>query len=335
MPSEIFRLQDVTKIFDSPEGKISALKDITFSIGKNDIFGVIGRSGAGKSTLVRCLNFLEKPTSGTVFFEEVDLSSLSRKQLLVARRKMGMIFQQFNLLMQKTVEKNVLFPLEISKVPQNQAKARARELLEIVGLEDKLHAYPSQLSGGQKQRVAIARALANSPDVLLCDEATSALDPATTTSILSLLKSINETLGVTIVIVTHEMGIVERYCNKMAIVDDGFLAESGDVVEVFKSPKTIAAKKLIYAQQDDSLETGALLGDGMVRVIFDGNSSYEPIIAGAVLHCNCLVNIMHAETRDIDGKAFGHMLLQLPSQGHKAVEVIRYIESKGLKVEAI
>jgi D-methionine transport system ATP-binding protein len=289
-------------------------------------------SGAGKSTLVRCINFLEKPTSGTVMIGDKDMSKLNDKELREVRKDIGMIFQQFNLLMQRSVEDNICFPLEISGIDKKEGRHRAEELLKIVGLEDKKNAYPSQLSGGQKQRVAIARALATNPKILLCDEATSALDPTTTSSILSLLKEINEKLGITIVIITHEMAVVEEICHYVAIIDEGNLAETGSVESVFSNPKTAAAKKLVYHR---STAVPEMKGQRCVRIVFDGKSSYEPVIANMVMECRAPVNILFADTKDLGGKAVGQMVLQLPEDDFLADKIINYLKDKKVNVEEL
>ena len=283
-------------------------------------------SGAGKSTLVRCMNFLEKPTVGTVLFDGVDLGAMNAQALNEARRSMGMIFQQFNLLMQRTVLRNVCFCLEISGVPRKKAEARAMELLEIVGLADKANAYPAQLSGGQKQRVAIARALATDPKVLLCDEATSALDPTTTASILALLKDLNQKLGVTVVVITHQMSVIEDICSRVAILDGGVVAEQGDVEEIFSNPKTDAARRLVYPGGTSIEQYPA--GTHAVRVAFNGGTAYQPLIASLAIDCGVKVNILGADTRNIDGKAFGTMLLGLPDDPNEAAKALSYIRSQ-------
>lgn len=244
--SQIIELKNISKVFDSTTGKVEALEEINLSIDKGDIYGIIGMSGAGKSTLVRCMNLLERPTSGNVIIEGEDLTLLRETELRRKRRDISMIFQHFNLLMQKNVLENVCFPLYITGVKKDEAKRKALSLLEEVGLTEKAYTYPSQLSGGQKQRVAIARALAVNPKILLCDEATSALDPQTTKSILKLLKDINEKYGITIVLITHEMTVVEEICSHVAILDEGRLAETGTVAEIFSNPKSKEGKKLIY-----------------------------------------------------------------------------------------
>ena len=246
MSESIIQIQHLTKTFGEGDTAVHALEDINLDIKQGEIFGIIGLSGAGKSTLVRCINLLERPTSGTVIVDGKEMTALSEKELRLARRDVTMIFQSFNLLMQRTCLKNVCFPMEISGVPAAQARKRAAELLELVGLADKADAYPSQLSGGQKQRVAIARALATDPKVLLCDEATSALDPTTTASILELLKDLNAKLGVTVVVITHQMSVIEEICSRVAILDGGVVAEQGSVEDIFSHPTTDAARRLVY-----------------------------------------------------------------------------------------
>ncbi|MBP1926983.1 D-methionine transport system ATP-binding protein [Sedimentibacter acidaminivorans] len=311
---------------------MTALNGINLDINEGDICGIIGMSGAGKSTLVRCINYLEKPTNGSVIIENKNLSSLNDKELRKVRQNIGMIFQQFNLLLQRNVEDNICFPLEISGMNKNECGKRAEELLKLVGLADKRKSYPSQLSGGQKQRVAIARALSTNPKILLCDEATSALDPTTTRSILSLLKEINKKLGITIVIITHEMSVVEEICDYVAIVDNGSLVEHGAVEEVFSHPKTDAAKKLVYHNNSSVAEMNS---KRCIRIVFDGKSSYEPVIANMVLECKAQVNILFADTRDINGKAFGQMVLQLPEDNLLADKIIYYLKDKKVVVEEL
>lgn len=242
----IIKVENLTKTFTSKSGNVEAVRNVNFEVEKGDIFGIIGLSGAGKSTLVRCLNLLEKPTGGKVIVNGKDLTKLSEKELRKERQNIGMIFQHFNLLMQRNVLGNVCFPMEIAGIKKNEAKKSAYELLKIVGLEDKAAAYPAQLSGGQQQRVAIARVLANNPDILLCDEATSALDPQTTKSILELLKKINREEGITIVIITHSMSVVKEICNNVAVLENGVAVEIEKTEELFKNPKTDIAKKLVY-----------------------------------------------------------------------------------------
>jgi D-methionine transport system ATP-binding protein len=329
----LIQIKGLVKEFISQNNKVTALSDINLKIGKGDIYGIIGMSGAGKSTLVRCINFLEKPTRGTVIIGDKDLSKLNDAQLRKVRQKVGMIFQQFNLLMQRNVEDNICFPLEINGISKNEGRKRAAELLELVGLSDKRKAYPTQLSGGQKQRVAIARALATNPEILLCDEATSALDPTTTRSILELLKDINKKLGITIIIITHEMAVVEEICDYVAIVDNGRLAEEGRVEEVFSNPKTEAAKKLVYHSGSSTVRE--MNGKRCIRIVFDGKSSFEPVIANMVLECRAQVNILFADTKDIKGQAFGQMILQLPEDEMLGDKIINYLKNKNVNVEEL
>ncbi|MDY2921386.1 MAG: ATP-binding cassette domain-containing protein [Eubacterium sp.] len=308
---------------------VRALDQIDLEIGRGDIFGIIGMSGAGKSTLVRCLNNLEKPTEGTVEIQGRDLSKMKGRTLRKERQKISMIFQHFNLLMQKNVLDNICFPLEIAGVKKKQAKERARELLEIVGLSDKAKSYPAQLSGGQKQRVAIARALTNNPDILLCDEATSALDPQTTQSILELLQTINKEYGITIVIITHEMSVVQKICNKVAILEKGKLAEAGAVTKIFANPESAVAKKMLFG---DEGETKEMKGKHLIRVVFSENSSFEPVIGNMILHFKQPVNILYADTKDIQGTATGEMILQLPDQPEIAEQMSAYLRDRKLTV---
>ncbi|RBP64508.1 D-methionine transport system ATP-binding protein [Alkalibaculum bacchi] len=332
MKEKIIEIIDLTKSFHTKDGEVKALDHIDLTIHKGDIFGIIGMSGAGKSTLVRCMNFLEVPTAGTVIVDGQDLFALSKKELREVRHSMGMIFQQFNLLMQKTVMENVCFPLEIAGVKKAEAQEKARELLAIVGLENKEKAYPSQLSGGQKQRVAIARALATNPKVLLCDEATSALDPTTTRSILALLKDINKRLDITIVIITHEMSVIEGICSHVAIIDQSKIAESGRVQEIFTHPKTLAAQKLVYP---DGQNTGENIGEKCLRIVFDGSSSYDPVMSEMILACKAPVNILYADMKDIEGTAIGQMVIQLPSDENLAEKIIYYLKNRNLTVEEV
>lgn len=329
----MIQIKDVTKTFVGKDNTVEALKGINLDIHKGEIYGIIGMSGAGKSTLVRCLNFLERPTSGTVLIEGKDLSTLKDSELRKVRTQIAMIFQHFNLLMQRTVLDNICFPMEITNTPRKDAVKRARELLEIVGLTQKELAYPAQLSGGQKQRVAIARALATNPKILLCDEATSALDPTTTKAILALLKEINEKYGITIVIITHEMTVVQEICSHVAIIDEGSLAETGTVEEVFSRPRSKAAKKLVFRGEGKTYDE--MRGKRCIRIVFSSNSSYEPVIANMVLACNTPVNILLADTQDIGGVAHGQMILQLPEEEAVAEKMIQYLKNRKLEVEEL
>ncbi|MDY3860176.1 MAG: ATP-binding cassette domain-containing protein [Candidatus Limivicinus sp.] len=320
----MIEIRELSKTFSSASGTVEALRDINLQINDGEIFGIIGLSGAGKSTLVRCINLLERPTSGQVIIDGKEMTSLSRRELLEMRRSISMIFQGFNLLEQRSVLRNVCFPLEISGVKGPAAKSRAVELLKIVGLEDKANAYPAQLSGGQKQRVAIARALATNPRYLLCDEATSALDPNTTRSILELLRTINQTLGVTIIVITHEMKVIDQICDRVAVIDHSRIAEEGRVSDVFTNPQSDIAKQLILPQDRAALDT---TGGKKLRIIFDGQYSQEPIISKLVLECQAPVNIIFADTRQFDGSIYGHMIIELPSDERQADKVIAWLRN--------
>lgn len=322
----MIKLEHISKTFGGPDSGVHAVRDVSLEIEDGEIFGIIGFSGAGKSTLVRCINLLERPTSGTVTVDGQELTSLSERELRQARKKISMIFQSFNLLMQRTCLKNVCFPMELSGVPRAQAEKKAQELLELVGLKEKANAYPSQLSGGQKQRVAIARALATDPKVLLCDEATSALDPTTTNSILSLLKELNQKLGVTVVIITHQMSVIEEICTRVAILDGGAVAEEGRVEDIFAHPSTDAARRLVYPGGVSVKQYST--GTRAVRVSFNGGTVYDPIIASLAIDCGVKVTILGADTRSIDGKAFGTMLLLLPDDPNEAAKALSYIRSQ-------
>ena len=316
------QIKELQKEFKSQNDTVTALSGINLNINKGDIFGIIGMSGAGKSTLVRCINFLERPTKGTIIIGDKDLSLLNDRELRHVRQNIGMIFQQFNLLMQRNVEDNICFPLEIAGLSKKEGRKRAAELLEIVGLSDKKKAYPSQLSGGQKQRVAIARALATNPKILLCDEATSALDPTTTRSILALLKDINKKFGITIIIITHEMSVVEEICSNVAIIDNGVLVEAGKVEDVFRNPKTESAKKLFYNNRNIVRK---MKGKRIIRIVFDGSSSNEPVIANLVLEFKAHVNILFADLKEINENSFGQMVLQLPEDKDLSDKIIYYL----------
>lgn len=330
----IIKVADVSKTFKGKDNNVEALRNINLDIMRGDIFGIIGMSGAGKSTLVRCLNFLERPTTGTVYVDGHDLNAMSPAQLRAERLSIAMIFQHFNLLMQRNVIGNVMFPMEIAGVDRKKAKKRAMELLTEVGLADKAKSYPAQLSGGQQQRVAIARALANNPKILLCDEATSALDPTTTKSILALLKEINEKHGITIVIITHSMSVVEEICNKVAIIDGGELAETGNVVDVFSNPQSAAAKKLVFPEGQSS-QVASMSSKKYVRIVFSQNSSFEPVVANMVLEFKTPVNILLADTRDIGGIAKGQMILQLPDDEQLADSMLAFLKDRQLEVEVL
>lgn len=328
----IITLNHVCKTFTTADGEVTAVNDLNLTINRGDIFGIIGLSGAGKSTLVRCLNLLERPTQGQVLVDGKDLTTLNGRELRESRRNIGMIFQHFNLLMQRTVLDNVCFPMELAGVKKKEARKKALELLDTVDLADKAKAYPAQLSGGQKQRVAIARVLAADPEILLCDEATSALDPQTTKAILSLLKELNEKMGITIVVITHEMAVVQAICNRVGVLEKGVLVEQGDVEQLFRNPQTSAARNLIYngTAYKESITAGR-----KVRITFEGNSSFEPILGNIILECKTPVNILYANTQNVHGKAVGQMILQLPEEKELADRFVEYFHQKNLGVEEV
>lgn len=348
----IIEVKNLSKTFVTKEAKVEALKNINFSVEEGDIYGIIGMSGAGKSTLVRCLNYLEVPTEGTVTVEGKELGTLEPKELRRLRGSISMIFQGFNLLMQSTVLDNICFPLTLqeNKLSKKEARQKAEKLLEIVGLSEKAKAYPAQLSGGQKQRVAIARALASDPKILLCDEATSALDPQTTQSILQLLRKINEETGITIVIITHQMSVVREICRHVAIVESGEIVEDGLVEDIFTHPKSRAARQLIiegkdpdeWEREQEGRKSGAreklvpeIHDTRMVRIVFATNSSYEPVIANMILETGHPVNIMKADTKDVNGVARGEMILGLADDAAVAAQQVAYLKERGLDVEEL
>ncbi len=328
----LIEIKNLHKVFDSAQGKIEALSDINLTINDGEIFGIIGLSGAGKSTLVRCINLLEQPSEGSVILDGKDLTQLPKNQLLLTRRNIGMIFQGFNLLSQRNVLKNVCYPMEIAGYKKADAVKRALELIEMVGLSDRIKSYPSQLSGGQKQRVAIARALATNPKYLLCDEATSALDPNTVRSILALLKDINKKMGVTIIVITHEMKVVEQICDRVAVIDGGHVVEVGDVKQVFISPKSKMARELVLPK---SKTVDELQSERVIRIVFDGQNANEPVVSNITVECRCAVNILGADTKQIDGKAFGQMILGLPNDTSSAERVKNYLVSRNIPFEEV
>lgn len=331
---EIFRLEHVSKVFRDKYSEVRAVDDVSLNITRGEIFGIIGMSGAGKSTLVRTLNRLEEVTEGTITFDGAVLGDLSMKELRKVRQSMAMIFQSFNLLMQKNVLTNVMLPMKIAKVERKERRRRALEMLEIVGLADKAKAYPAQLSGGQRQRVAIARALSMNPKVLLCDEATSALDPKITEEILTLLKEINEKMQLTIVIITHEMSVVERICDRVAIIDHGKLAEIGPVQEIFTQPKTEVAKQLVLSgsQEDNPFD---MTDKRCFRIVFDGRAANEPLIANLVEATGEKVNILSANTKSVGGVGFGQMIVELPKDPQAAEKVLQYLVNAGVCITEI
>lgn len=323
----MIELKNLSKKFIVNNEEVVALDDVSLTINDKDIYGIIGMSGAGKSTLVRCINLLEKPSSGDVLINGESILALNKKELREKRRKITMIFQGFNLLMQKNCIENICLPLKLAKVGKKDRLKRAYELLELVGLSDKAKAYPAMLSGGQMQRIAIARALATDPDILLCDEATSALDPKTTKSILELIKDINNKLGITVIIITHQMSVVEDACNKVAILDEGRVVEQGVVDEVFAHPKSNAAKKLVYPSIE-SLEFDTS-NSNLLRVVFNGSESTKtPIITKMAVEINVIASILSAQTKTISDKIYGNMIFSLNSKDDldKAYEYLRTID---------
>ena len=329
----MIELRHIVKDFGTGDAAVHALRDISLTVEDGEIFGIIGLSGAGKSTLVRCINLLERPTSGSVIVDGRDLTSMTDRELRTARKSISMIFQSFNLLMQRSVLANVCFPMELAGIKKEDARRRAMELLELVELPDKANAYPVQLSGGQKQRVAIARALASDPKVLLCDEATSALDPKTTRSILALLKTLNRELGVTVVVITHEMRVVEQICSRVAILDNGEIQETGPVAEVFSNPRSEAGRRLVLPEGE---KIHVLPDNRLVRLVFNGASATEPIIATLASEQGIRLNILSADTRSIGEKTFGNMILGLPEDETEAARALLYLrEINGVTAEEV
>ena len=325
----MIEIKNLNKTFKTSASIVEALKNVSLTIEDGDIYGIIGMSGAGKSTLVRCLNFLEKPDSGQVIINGRVLNDLNQKQLLELRRDVTMVFQGFNLLMQQTCLKNVMFPLELVKTDKEKAKKRALELLDIVGLLDKADAYPAMLSGGQRQRVAIARALASDPKILLCDEATSALDPTTTNQILDLIRDINKKMNITVVIITHQMSVVENICNKVAILDNGEVVESGNVADVFSHPKSLAAKKLVFPEIDSSSQIVKDNGEKTIRIVFNGGSSTgKPLLTTLAKERGIACNIINASIRNINGSSYGSMLIGVKNKEEldKTVEYLNKVD---------
>ena len=334
--------EKITKVYDSGAEEVRALNGVDLHIKKGEIYGVIGSSGAGKSSLIRCVNLLERPTSGKVIVNERDLISLSPKELREAKRDIGMVFQHFNLLNSKTVFTNVAMPLLLTKTPKEEVKKRVNELLEFVGLADKANSYPDQLSGGQKQRIGIARALATQPSILLCDEATSALDPQTTTSILKLLKEINEKYDITILIITHEMGVIRDICDKVAVIDQGIIIESGSVFEVFSQPKTETAHNFVSSvMQDDIPESVYKLiktqtgNNRIFRIIFQGISTSKPLLSQIAKQFDVDVNVLFGGITELQGKPFGNLIVSLNGEEQEVTKVIAYINEQKVTIKEV
>ena len=334
----MIHIEHLHKSYGSGAEAHEVLHDINLSIDSGEVFGILGSSGAGKSTLVRCINLLERPTEGSVVIDGTAMETLNAAQLRERRRDITMIFQQFNLLMQRSCLKNICFPMELAGVKKADAEKRARELLEVVGLPDKANAYPAQLSGGQKQRIAIARALATDPKVLLCDEATSALDPNTTHAILTLIKDINKKLGITVVVITHQMSVVEEICDHVAILDGGVVVEEGSVQEIFSNPKTPAARRLVAPNGGSAARDLSSFApdDHVVRVTFNGSSTAKPLVASLAAEKGILVSVLSADTRDLSGQCYGSMLLKLPTDVEQAKQAAAYMRAQpGITVEEV
>jgi len=321
----MIELRNLSKRFVTADGPVEALNGVNLTVNDGDIYGIIGMSGAGKSTLVRCINMLERPTEGSVLLDGQDLGALSKKEMQAVRRQVTMIFQSFNLLMQRTCLQNIMFPLKLIHTPRAEAEARAKELLKTVGLPDKANVYPAQLSGGQQQRIAIARALATNPRVLLCDEATSALDPKTTQSILELIRQINRDTGITVIVITHQMSVVQEICNRVAILEHGAVVEEGEVSEVFSHPRAAATKALVFPD----MAAGEIVSTGYgqrVRLIFEGSVTIDkPLIASLAMECGIAANILGASTRTIGNREYGYMLIEIPGGPDELAKALNYI----------
>ena len=334
----MIELRNLSKSFVTADGPVEALKHVNLTVNDGDIYGIIGMSGAGKSTLVRCINMLEKPTEGNVLLDGRDLGSLGKKQMQAVRREVTMIFQSFNLLMQSTCLQNVMFPLKLMRAPKAEAEARARQLLETVGLPDKANVYPAQLSGGQQQRVAIARALATNPRVLLCDEATSALDPRTTHSILELIRQINRDTGITVIVITHQMSVVQEICNRVAILENGAVVEEGDVSQVFSRPKAAATRQLVFPEMANVESQGGSGYGQLLRLVFEGSvTTNKPLIASMAMDCGIAANILGASTRTVGKREYGYMLIEIPGGPDELAKALKYIsgvENVAVQVEA-
>ncbi|MGN0795179.1 MAG: methionine ABC transporter ATP-binding protein [Aristaeellaceae bacterium] len=319
-------LRNLSKSFVTADGPVDALKNVNLSIRTGDIYGIIGMSGAGKSTLVRCINMLERPTEGSVLLDGRDLGTMRKKELRDMRRRVTMIFQGFNLLMQRTCIQNIMLPLKLAGVKKADAMKRALELLEIVGLPDKANAYPAQLSGGQQQRIAIARALATNPDVLLCDEATSALDPKTTHAILGLIRDINARMGITVIVITHQMSVVQEICNRVAILENGAVVEEGEVADVFANPRAEATKNLVYPEMADANVALGNRHGQRVRIIFNGAvAANEPLIARMAMEIGIAASILGASTRAVGDRAYGYILLEIPGGPDELAKAVNFL----------
>ena len=341
----MIRLENVSKTFTDSNKEVHAVNNVSLTINDGDIFGIIGFSGAGKSTLVRCINLLEKPTVGKVFVDDAEITALSGKELRKARKKIGMIFQHFNLMPSRTIFGNVAYPLRGSGLSKEEIKEKVHHLLELVGISEKENAFPSQLSGGQKQRVAIARALANDPNILLCDEATSALDPQTTKSILNLLQQLNQTLGITVVVITHEMAVVKEICNRVAVMDHGDVVEEGEVFHVFASPKEPLTRSFIKTTSnlqkieeliaDDSLVVATKKGELIVRLSYVEKNTSEPLISTVTQKFGIILNIVFADVEIVQNAPIGGTVAIVSGEGSRIDEALQYLRDKNVGVEVI
>lgn len=332
-------IENLIKTYGNGENAINALKGINLHIEKGEIFGIIGLSGAGKSSLVRCINLLEKPTSGKIKIDGEEIIKFSKKDLRESRKKIGMVFQHFNLLMNSTIYDNIAFPMKIDNKPKDIIDKRVNELLDLVGLSDKKDVYPSMLSGGQKQRVGIARAIANSPNIIMCDEATSALDPETTKSILNLLKTINKKLGITIIIITHEMDVIKQICSKVAILEEGKIAECGLVSDIFISPKTKVAKSFfdsVDVKLDNEVYQNALNGEGtVIKGIFIGETSTSPYISKMILKYNVEASILLGNIQHMDDTLIGTLVIKITGEDENIKNAINYLKENNVLVEEV
>jgi D-methionine transport system ATP-binding protein len=337
----LISVRNVEKIYGSGDNAVHAIKNANFEVAKGEIFGVIGFSGAGKSSLIRCINLLERPSSGSVVVNGIDLTQLSANELRKARRKIGMIFQHFNLLSSSTVFDNVAAPLKLSNAPKDVIQKKVTELLEVVGLSHRAQAYPSQLSGGQKQRVAIARALANDPEILLCDEATSALDPQTTESILDLLLDINRKYNLTIMLITHEMHVVKKICDRVAVMEEGRIVEMGSVLDIFSRPQTNTTKNFIRNIFDDQLPAGFFErvqhapGSRIVRLTFIGENTEQPVLAELTEKFHLKPNIMFGHITQIKDTTFGYLVISMNGEAAVLDQALQYVEDRGIRTEVI
>ena len=323
----MIELKNLSKSFTTVDGPVEALRHVNLTVQDGDIYGIIGMSGAGKSTLVRCINMLERPTEGSVLLDGRDLGSLSKQEMREVRHRVTMIFQGFNLLMQRTCLQNVMLPLKWAKMPKKEAEARAMELLRTVELPDKANAYPAQLSGGQQQRVAIARALATDPSVLLCDEATSALDPKTTHQILELIRDINRNTGITVIVITHQMSVVQEICNRVAILENGTVVEEGEVSAVFSNPRAEATRNLVYPEMAEAAQNLGSVGQ-RIRLIFNGAiAAKTPLLAQMAMDEQIAASILAASTRSVGDKAYGYMNLEIPGGPDELARAVKYLSA--------